>query len=440
MTVFKLDLPPSVHDNQTRHGLVFRNNAHAVLFFHIYILLLIPFFLLLLQPVTVAGQTPDQPLPENHLRQVQHSIDNGGYLVSRNGRILSSFSSETSFIPASIIKIITAAAALDILGESYRFTTLFYLDPKQNLYIQGRGDPFLISEEVNTVVKLLKEKNIHIINNIFLDDTLFDLPYPADGTRGSTNPYDAANRALAVNFNTINIEVTADGTIRSAEPQTPFLPIMEKLGQNLQPSIHRINLSRQTENGLSLTGELFRAFMNDHGITGQGAISSARTPEDLVPVLIHESSKPLTEIIRELFLYSNNFIANQIFLVCGAKVYGYPATWHKARKAVADFLDKRPNSPASEIHIEEGSGLSQKNRITPRAMYRVLENFKPHARLLPVRDHRLVKSGTLTGVYSYAGYFTDGQALDSFVLILNQHNNHRDRLLDALEMIYRDHP
>ena len=91
--------------------------------------------------------------------------------------------------------------------------------------------------------------------------------------------------------------------------------------------------------------------------------------------------------------------------------------------------------------MTEGSGLSRRNRITVQAMLVILDRFKPYASLLPrtSKNHQdiLVKSGTLTGVYSYAGYFVHESSLDDFVLILNQENNTRDRLLALLAKLYR---
>jgi len=91
----------------------------------------------------------------------------------------------------------------------------------------------------------------------------------------------------------------------------------------------------------------------------------------------------------------------------------------------------------AEFQVREGSGLSRENRITPRALLRLLEAFAPYAHLLPTDGGRLLKSGTLKGVYSYAGYFTDGPALDPVVLILNQPKNTREQVLDQLERRYR---
>ena len=54
----------------------------------------------------------------------------------------------SSFVPASVTKIVTAWLALEVLGSNYRFETRFYLDGNRVLYVRGGGDPFLISEEL----------------------------------------------------------------------------------------------------------------------------------------------------------------------------------------------------------------------------------------------------------------------------------------------------
>jgi D-alanyl-D-alanine carboxypeptidase/D-alanyl-D-alanine-endopeptidase (penicillin-binding protein 4) len=104
---------------------------------------------------------------------------------------------------------------------------------------------------------------------------------------------------------------------------------------------------------------------------------------------------------------------------------------------MAGYLQNKYDLSQKEIKIIEGSGLSRKNRVSPHAMMQLLDSFKPHAKILPQEDGKLLKSGTLKGVYSYAGYFMENNRLDSFVLLLNQGKNSRDRVLDVLERIYR---
>jgi len=368
-------------------------------------------------------------------------IDNGSYAVTRQGKYLATHNLHELFAPASTIKIATALAALKILGPDYRFKTVFYLDHQQNLYIQGFGDPFLISEEVAVIAARLKEHGCKAVKDIYIDDSSFAIPELADGAGLSDNPYDAQNSGLAVNFNTVNVKKDGTGRVNSAEEQTPTLPLMAELAKDLAPGVHRINITRAAGDGQTIirryAGELFGAFLQQADIEVRGTIRGQRIPGDLLPIYRHFSSRTLKEIIGPLMLYSNNFIANQLFLTVGAAGYGYPATWEKGQRAMADFLQQQFSLSGKEIKIIEGSGLSRQNRVSAHAMIQLLDSFKPYAGLLPLEDNRRLKSGTLKGVYSYAGYFLGNNSLDSFVLILNQEKNNRDRLLRSLARIYQ---
>lgn len=374
------------------------------------------------------------------LSATESLIDNGGYAVIKNNKFIAAHNLHKAYVPASIIKIATALAALKILGPRYRFKTNFYLDDRQNLYIKGFGDPFLISEEVAAIVAKLKRLGCKEINDIYLDNAAFQLTAAADGAGSSDNPYDAQNSALAVNFNTINIEIEKRGRVVSAEEQTPFLPLMVRMAAGLDPGTHRVNITRGKNDGDTIisqyAGELFRAFLQQEKISVLGTIARRTTPDNLPLLYVHRSTKTLKDCIGPLMLYSNNFIANQLFLALGSHKYGYPATWEKSILAMASYLQKEKELSAKEIRIIEGSGLSRKNRVSPQAMIRLLESFKPYAKLLPQEDGKFMKSGTLKGVYSYAGYFVKNGKLDSFTLLLNQEKNTRDRVLDVLERIY----
>ena len=367
-------------------------------------------------------------------------IDNGGYVVKKDGRIIAAHNLHEMFVPASIVKIATSLTALQILGPQYRFETHFYSDASQNIYIKGFGDPFLISEEVAIIVRELKKLGCRRINDIYLDDTAFNIATLADGAGLSDNPYDAQNNALAVNFNTVYLKKDQSGKVFTAELQTPTLPLMADLAENLEPGTHRLNISRNktTSNEIinRYVGELFRSFQHKENIPGAGIIVARTVPDNLTPFYIHQSSKALEEIIAPLMLYSNNFIANQLYLAMGAKLYEYPATWKKSGRVVEDILLKEFKLSASEIRIFEGSGLSRKNLVSPHAMIQLLDLFKPFSAFLPQENGKFLKSGTLKGVYSYGGYFPGNDTLDSFVLMLNQEKNTRNRLLQELERMY----
>jgi D-alanyl-D-alanine carboxypeptidase/D-alanyl-D-alanine-endopeptidase (penicillin-binding protein 4) len=389
------------------------------------------FLLCLLQvvPPCSAGAA-DQRLRQ----QIDSLISNGGYILSVDGRILASKNENTPFVPASTLKIVTALGALRLLPADFRFRTDFFLTGNNDLCIKGYGDPSLTSEEIILILQSLRQQGVARINNILLDAEGFELTGEAEGRGDSLNPYDAAGSALAVNFNTVNFTRQPDGTIISAEEQTPTLPIMQRLGKNLPPGTHRINLTNDHDNILIHTGELFRALQRRAGIPGEGAIATGAVPAGARLLLAHRSSQSMEQIIAGLLRYSNNFIANQLFLTCGAMKNGYPATWDKGRQVFREFLASL-GLDEQQLVMVEGSGLSRDNLATPAAMLTILHAFRPHARLLAVDQGRLIKSGTLTGVYCYAGYLPGGQGANAFVVMLNQPENRRDRIVNLLEKI-----
>ena len=129
--------------------------------------------------------------------------------------------------------------------------------------------------------------------------------------------------------------------------------------------------------------------------------------------------------------HSNNFVANQVYLACGAARYGYPATWAKARQVGAEVLAGLLGPEAAgQVRMVEGSGLSRENRITARAMLKLLQVFAPHAGHLQERDGVRLKSGSMAVVHNYAGYLPGGRP---FVIMENQTANTRDHLLKFLQ-------
>ncbi len=363
-------------------------------------------------------------------------ITNGAYGVAdTNGKLLGSCNPDTSFIPASIIKISTALIALRVLGADYRFTTELYTDSNHNLYIRGFGDPLLISEEVLDIVTTLRRQGLEQIHDIFVDDSSFALEHQTPGRESSTNPYDAPVGAAAVNFNSVSFRVDKKHRVRSAEPQTPTLPIMKQLGQHRRPGKYLINVCKGScepeEQMAEFTAQLFRAQLKKVGIRIDGGYGRKQVPSGAQLLYTHKSSRKLDRVLASMLRYSSNFIANLVYLTIGAKQYGYPATWDKANRAVHNGLVSELGPQAADLIVqEEGSGLSRSNRVTVRAMLKVLQRFKPHASLLRKRRNVPVKSGTMKGIYNYAGYLQDGKP---FVILLNQPANTRSTVLDRLK-------
>ncbi len=290
----------------------------------------------------------------------------------------------------------------------------------------------MISEEIKRIALKLRTKGYESFNNILLDDSAFQLYSPTDGLGISFNPYDADNSALVVNFNTINIQNAINKEVSSAESQTPTLPLMKSFGRHLPPGRHRINISQTPGTSLQYVGQLFKAIFADNGIQCTGQITEGRAMDDQEPIYSHKSSFSLEEVVVKMLRYSNNFIANQLFLASGAKQFGYPATWDKARKTIKLFLAQKYKLQEPEILVFEGSGISRKNRLTVNAMLKILDTFKPYAHLLPEKDGMTAKTGTLTGVYSLAGYLQKNSRQYPFAIILNQKTNNRNLILKQL--------
>ena len=363
-------------------------------------------------------------------------IRNGTYGVSdEQGNIVSGCNTDIPYIPASIIKIPTALTALAILGPDYRFKTRFYTDSRDNLYIKGFGDPLLISEEINLIFDALRQRGIQRINSIFIDTSSFALKQQVPGRKSTGNPYDAPVGPVVVNFNSVAVRVKKNRHIVSSEAQTPTLPIMQQVAKNYLPGSYRINVctgSCHPEQQMArYTIELFRALQKKAGIAGQGASGIKAVPADGVLVYEHHNSKDLEYLVSSLLKYSSNFIANLVYLTCGAEKFGYPATWAKADRAVhQELIRQLGDETAFAVIQKEGAGLSRNNRITARTMLAVLKAFRPYAYLLSKRMGVPTKSGSMKGIYNYAGYLKDGCA---YVIMLNQSRNTRRSVLARLE-------
>ncbi len=367
---------------------------------------------------------------------IKNFIHQGGYTLAPQGHMAMTANSDIPFVPASTMKILTSLAALKILGPDHRFVTRLTIDQHNNLYIQGGGDPFLLTENVITIVQRLQKAGLRQINNLIMDESIYQLDAPADGSDNTTNPYDARNSGLAVNFNTIALRIGADRTIGADDPKVPLLPIMQVIGATLPVGHHRVNVNAfkqtgQLSNTLRYSGELFMSLLRQQQIEVQGVIKAGTTPPAAPPILTYRSQKSVREMIRQCLKYSNNFVANQLFLACGMAHFGGPATWDKARNALQLYIRENLGLADDELRMVEGSGLSRKNQITPKAMITILHKFAPYKELLPVKKGIPLKSGTLAGVYCYAGYIPQQQDAP-FVIFLNQVQNNRDEILQLL--------
>jgi serine-type D-Ala-D-Ala carboxypeptidase/endopeptidase (penicillin-binding protein 4) len=351
--------------------------------------------------------------------------DKGNELVAQNA--------DKPFVPASVAKIVTAWLAMEVLGGNYRFETKFYLDKNRVLYVRGGGDPFLISEELEPLgQELVAATGKEPLTGIVLDGSYYPSDLRIPGIEDTDEAYDALNSALAVNFNTI-AAVRKGKTVRSAEQQTPITPVAISEFQARGPQGRgRISLTQDPAVSLKYAGELIAAFIERAGGSVKGQITTGAVPEGLKPVYVHRQSRTLSEILTQLLLGSNNYIANQVFLEIGGTLGG-PVSLEKSLKVANKML--AANGLADAIHLEEGSGISRDNHFTARGLAQLLHLFEPHATLLKGGKGALYKTGTFSGVRTLAGYAdTSEHGRVRFVIALRSNDSAmRFKLLKAIQ-------
>ncbi len=365
---------------------------------------------------------------------------NGSIMLSSpSGEVLTSINPDASLIPASLVKIPLAQVALTTLGEDFHFETHFFTNDSQDLLIRGLGDPFLVSEEIASIADILAGQGLRQVRRLVMDGSAFEANLDLPDESNSDQPYGATNSALAANFNTVNLDWTDNGEPISAESQTPLTPLARELAAGLSPgAAQRINLGSDPRSGLLQVQQLFLYFLEQSGIAVRDTeFYREELSGEWKLFYQHSNSQSLLEILQGLLRYSNNFIANQLFLVIGAQSHAYPASTEGARTALrlhlAELYGDGFGSDPQTLLMLEGSGLSREQRSTAAALMHILDVFKPHADLLPEINGVLRKSGTLTGVYNFAGYLRGDDGLYPFVILTNQAANNRDEILRLLQ-------
>lgn len=339
-------------------------------------------------------------------------------LADPNEVILLNINADKKLVPASTFKLLTSLVAIHYLGYDFRFTTDFYLDADSNLKIKGFGDPLLISENISQIAVDLS-KQIKSINNIIVDDTYFEKPVTIPGTVvNSLQPYDAPNGALCVNFNTIDFKRYGN-TYVSNEPQTPLLDIALKHIKTSHAKSGRIMLTHDGDEITRYAGQLFKYFIESSGINVKGNVKPGTVDVSVDKLVLRHISKfVLTDVIARLLEYSNNYIANQLFLSSGASAFGPPASMEKAIRAAKVYADTVLG--IKDLSIVEGAGISRKNRLSAKMFLQILSAFKPYHRLMQYKKGEYYKTGTLTGINTRAGYIEDSnRELYPFVILLN---------------------
>ena len=354
-------------------------------------------------------------------------------LTDPQGKILASRNAEKLLVPASTLKILTALVALHYLGEDFRFATECYSDKDQNLKIKGFGDPLFVSDVMPDFSRQVRAC-IHNYKDMVLDDSAFQQPLRIPGVTATTEPYDAPNGAFCANFNTISFQKTSGSKYISAEPQTPLVPFALSRIHASGTNSGRIVFSHSQGESVLYAGHLVASFLSQQGMSSSGQIRIGRVEDGDTLLIRYVSPYLLTDVISRLMEFSNNFIANQLFITAGVQAYGLPGTIDKGIRASQEFLLKELQ--IETIQIAEGSGISRENRLSATQLDQLLVRFYPYRQLMRRLGNELFKTGTLDGVRTRAGYIEDGKGGSyRFVVMINTAGKTADPVMEIIRKL-----
>ena len=168
-----------------------------------------------LMSVTMAEEA-ELPQPVRHIldiRKVPHDSLSVFVQDVDSGEVVLRWQDEVSRNPASTMKLLTTLVGLDLLGSTYKWTTdVFALGEIEDgrldgdLLVRGQGDPFLVTERVWQMLRLVRQAGIHEIDgNLLIDDSYFDVQEydPAEFDRQPLRAYNVAPNALLMNFKVV---------------------------------------------------------------------------------------------------------------------------------------------------------------------------------------------------------------------------------------------
>jgi D-alanyl-D-alanine carboxypeptidase/D-alanyl-D-alanine-endopeptidase (penicillin-binding protein 4) len=335
--------------------------------------------------------------------------------------------------PASVMKLVTTYAALDLLGPSYTWRTPVWLDGpvvagtlKGNLVIAGQGDPKLVLERLWLLLRRLQGLGVQrIAGNIVLDRRAFEVPpsNPADFDGEPLRPYNASPDALLVNFKSLVMTFTPDpnslvARVQIDPPLTGLqLPTQVPLSNGNGCNDYRASLKADFSDPLrirfngsypgacgekvwpvayadptSYNARALEGLWRNMGGQLDGTVLDGAAPA--TAPTFEMVSPTLAEVIRDINKYSNNVMAQQLFFTLGLPMTmsngtagkngnGVPrhnatpantpiATLESARQALREWWQRRI-STQDMPNIDNGSGLSRLNRISAKNLADLLQ-------------------------------------------------------------------
>lgn len=386
------------------------------------------------------------------------------YITSLEGdhsEAIVDINSKKKMIPASVTKIITAAAVLDAFPPGYKFKTQVLKNSehkiidgvlKGSIYLKGGGDPSFVSENMWFLVNSFLRNGIKKIEgDIIVDDSLFD-NVRFDGSRQENRvdrAYDAPVGAMSFNWNSVNIfvrpgakgspaqvfldpenaylklnnttvTVSGDEQNLAADRKNNVISVSGKIGTTAKESVI---FKSVTEPDL-WSGENLKSFLKQRSIEVTGQVKSGLSPSKN-EILAEAESKPIDSILADMNKFSNNYVAEMLTKNIAAQEH-VPGTISAGIKKINEHM-KILNVPSDQYELYNPSGLTRDNKMSSFALWKVLDHLKNDFRgypefltSLPISgiDGTLkkrmkgspaerwvrAKTGFLTGVVALAGY------------------------------------
>lgn len=364
--------------------------------------ILIAFFILL---VYVACYGSAQEKVEKLLRSRNYTNGGIGVVIKDldTDSSIVSINADSLMIPASVSKLVTGAAAFELLGLEYTFDTPVYIDGKYDgdsgvvhgdLYIQGRGDPGFSVERLWLFVQHLKHRGInYVYGDLVLDDFYFDSVNvgPGFSDKDGSRAYQSLINALSVNFSSVAIHHRSGQNIGSPV-HVDIFPRIEGIKINssamtVAPGTRgRLEISTCSESGTTQidvrggmalndssrytyrkvwqTWEAFggavRALFKENGIMVRGNTVRGKVPSKLTAEKPFYSFKslPLSDYVGYMFKWSSNFASEMLFKTLGAIETGGAGSWRGGAKAVSRWWEDAGLPEGASIVNGSGMGTN----------------------------------------------------------------------------------
>lgn len=330
----------------------------------------------------------------------------GDVLYDRNGG--------TRLIPASNEKLFTSAAALDVLGPDYSFTTSVATTADQrgtvlrgDLYLRGTGDPTMLAADYAELAGQIADSGIKVVEgSLVADDTWFDSQRLGNDWSWDDEPYNYAAPVSALTVSpdtdydagTVIVTVTPGSASTrpaavSVSPATDSVTVVNQAtttdeGGETQLTVEREHGSdRIVVSGVIAPGDevqkwasvreptryaadVFAKALKAHGVRVRGDIEFGATPEDARPLAEH-TSMPLGELLTPFLKLSNNGHAELLLKAMGREAAG-EGSWSAGLGVMAEQLETYGVDTAT-MASRDGSGLSRRNLVPPAEIAALLD-------------------------------------------------------------------